>query len=689
MFLCQQGSLDFLELDLLCDGREDCGEEASVCLASRQTPKLIVSPLSIRGVNFMLYCLPGLKDMERLTDPCTNQGTFISPDHPLLGLEKIPRFKIPDVTVNCKNVFGELYVYLSCLGRCINSSCVLSPLSYNSCPKEFPDKSFALAKDGYLTFVVKFRDKFHNRFFLCKNSKCLNFDKVCNLVNDCGDSSDEANCTNHFQCNTSKSYIPYTMKCDGKINCVDYSDECNHECGKEIIPGKFLKDFTWFIGGSAVLMNLASLWNVLRNPCQKRNSALINLTFKVLINVGDLITGLYLLLISIIDSLYFGENYCQNQLTWLSSDTCAFLGILNSIGATLSLFSMTYLSVFRVVSIKTHAIDMIERIKSILVGIVAVIVLSSVTIACTPLLSTFEDFYVNGMVYSKNISLFIGAADKNNYLDVIDAYFGKISRREMSWKDMQGLINLMFTNDYGETYRRKVHFYGNEGVCLFKYFVKSNDPQRIFVWMMLTVNFMCFVVISMCYSLIITGAKRTRRRVIKMMPKINAKRRDRDTARLQRNITRIIISDLVCWLPFLLICVLHSFEVIDATFLYTISSVVILPINSFINPFLYDDFIIKRLLDTKRLASIGLKLTIAEFFTKSPTKDTDSGANLQGDIKAAKNVNMIQEITAHSQEPKITTGSLLQSCDQVSTFKSSCKHLYFVFEMSQPNFNSR
>ena len=618
VFLCKQGSLDFVELDLLCDGKEDCGKEGSVCLASRHTPKLLVSPISFRGIKFLFYCLPGMKDIERLKDPCIDQETIISPDTPVLGLGKSPKLKIPEITVNCENVFGELYVYLSCLGKCINSTCVLPPLSYDSCPDDFPDKTVALAKDGYLTFVVKVRDEFHNRIFLCKNNKCVNFDKVCNLVDDCGDSSDEANCTNHFQCNTSKFYIPHPKKCDGTIDCMDHSDECNNKCGKQIISGIILKAFAWVIGGFSVLMNFALLWGDMREPWNMRNSALINRTFKILINVGDLMTGLYLLLISFVDTFYFGNRYCQNQLTWISSNMCAFLGILNSIGATFSLFSMMYLSVFRVVSIKTLEIEMIENIKWKIIVMVGIIIFSSATIACTPLLSTFDDFYVNGMVYSKNISLFIGAADKKDHLDVIDAYFGKISRRETSWKDIQSLINLMFTDDYGKIYKRKVHFYGNEGVCLFKYFVKSNDPQRIFVWVVLSVNFVCFVTISACYCVISREANQARRLVINMMPGIESGRRDRRIGRLQRNVTRIIASDLVCWIPFIFICVFHSFEVIDATFLYPISSVVILPVNSFINPFLYDDLIIENLCRIKKF--IGLKLQITTTVTNAPTK---------------------------------------------------------------------
>ena len=63
---------------------------------------------------------------------------------------------------------------------------------------------------------------------------------MCNLNDDCGDSSDELNCTNHFKCASSNQFLAHPQKCNGVIECEDYSDECNKECSKEIISGKMI-----------------------------------------------------------------------------------------------------------------------------------------------------------------------------------------------------------------------------------------------------------------------------------------------------------------------------------------------------------------------------------------------------------------------------------------------------------------
>ena len=58
---------------------------------------------------------------------------------------------------------------------------------------------------------------------------------------------------------------------------------------------------------------------------------------------------------------------------------------------------------------------------------------------------------------------------------------------------------------------------------------------------------------------------------------------------MNRRIAIIIATDFCCWIPFIAICALHFLEVLDATPWYSLFSMIILPINSVINPFLYDD----------------------------------------------------------------------------------------------------
>ena len=116
---------------------------------------------------------------------------------------------------------------------------------------------------------------------------------------------------------------------------------------------------------------------------------------------------------------------------------------------------------------------------------------------------------------------------------------------------------------------------------MFKYFVTDQDPQRMFSWTILAVNFICFLFISTSYFFITIMSVSSSKSIVNKQ--INNRNR-----RLQRKISIIIATDFCCWIPFVVICCLHSLSVMDATPWYSLFSIVILPINSVINPLLYD-----------------------------------------------------------------------------------------------------
>ena len=546
---------------------------------------------------------------------------------------------VPTFKVNCSQMFGEHYLFLSCMNLCIeeNAGCPLDGknrrLEYDSCPGQYLDRSYTLGGNSFLTFLDKADSgKYHQDFFRCNNSRCVNYKQVCDLVDDCGDMSDELNCVNNMICentrNTNKSqFISMSQKCDGIYDCFDLSDECNEVCMKYILEGWALKAFCWIMGFLALFLNV---FTVARGISSMKNCATAGaMNSKVLMSLigsGDFMIGLYLVILSVYDSVVYRRDYCKNQAEWLTGTACMSLGVISTVGSQLSLFSMTVMSCIRIYGIKSMRIPGPIDKKAVMrvTSLASAIIVASLAVAVIPLVPSLENYFVQGMYYDPAYKVFIGFPNKDKHIKVLTTYYEETKRggktyiqqganlhpiSDLSWENISALVDDMFTQDYGvKLTRSPVHFYGNDGVCLFKYFVRTDDARRSrnsegtgaemmsdpVVWTMLAINLFCFLIISVCYIAIIVKSRQSLK---------NAGQHDNPTrlkaaAAVQSKVLIIIATDFLCWVPFIIISGLHSLEYINASTWYATFAMIVLPLNSVINPLIYDgalrNFITKR-----------------------------------------------------------------------------------------------
>ena len=605
VFLCKTGTPGYVKLDDLCDGLETCGNENEICSVSSRSQSVTKSvPTSANGLTkSLLYCLKGLKSIQVHRKTLCISEHFIFPRGEIFGVETKTLLILPEDKQKCDYMYGELYLYTSCVYRCVSSTCPLrNAPRYEVCPIQFPNRVGTIVDNEYLIFFTKsFGSIYTNRYFVCDEKvKCVDYSKVCDLVYDCGDRSDEIGCTNHFKCNSSGKLLPKTKHCDGVIDCSDLSDECNGQCSKKILESAFLKGLSWSIGILAVIGNMVIVGTSIKvlKRC-KTTAAVINRWLIVIIAFGDFLIGCYLLVIATYDAIIFKNDYCIKQIDWTSSLGCSVIGVFSTIGSQVSLFSMTGLSAVRVYGILNSMripgeITPLQNVK--IAATIFSLIAMSTGIAVTPIIGIFEDFFVNGVKFSDRLRIFVGTPDKTTILGVIKAYYGRAKVANLNWKVLIEMVRDMFSHDldYEDFTDQviKLDFYGNDGVCLFKYFVKTEDPQRIFVWNILSLNFLCFIFISMSYLIIGVLSRGSSKNLTGYQNSRQLAKRNR---RLNRRIAMIITTDFMCWVPFIMTCILHSLELLDATPWYSLFSIVILPINSVINPFLYDAIFISAL----------------------------------------------------------------------------------------------
>ena len=598
VFLCPKSDL-FVEFDKMCDRIESCGNENQICEKSRHQFSTYQNVFRDNSNRVRLsYCLHGLKNLERLADQCVEKHLVLS-NTTILGKNETLNILFPETKRDCRYFYGESHVLLSCLGKCHDSPCPVRKrpqIRFDSCPGQFEqNKVFSTDSLGSMTILIKNAKTglLGNYIFACRSSPiCLTYDKVCNLVDDCGDESDEVSCVNHFQCETSKEFIPISQKCDRIFHCADKSDECNESCGGTIINGGVgLKVMAWIIGVLSLVLNLVCLLKTsVRVLNCKSEAAFFTNCLVVLISFGDFLTGAYLTALASFDR-YYGGEHCKLNLDWLVSTVCMLLGVVNSIGSQISLFSMTALSVIRAHGTLKSYFQISNAVSKRSVFKISIIsffiILLCFLISYIPLLAVFEDYFVNGIKYEN--TLFLGCPGKNQHMTVLEKYYGRMRLAEglLSWSQIREMTGSMFSNDYGGIKQTTLSFYGNDPVCVFKFFVDVADPQRNFSFAIISLNCICFVVIAGSYVAISATSRKSVRSLTNGTNEQNSAIQKTD-ARLQRVVLSLIISDFLCWIPFIIICWLHMFGVVDGNPWYRIFAILVLPINAVVNPVLYD-----------------------------------------------------------------------------------------------------
>ena len=353
-------------------------------------------------------------------------------------------------------------MYAACNGLCLNAECPLRPITGDTCDNMLASRVRALADtpEPRLTTLIKTAKtpgSYHNQIFPCDNKNCVLYKNVCDLKDDCRDGSDERHCTNHFKCHNSKvlEITAVTQVCDGVADCRDFSDECNANCpstNKNIFGYDALRAASAVMGFLATSLNLLTLTKFLWElRSQKSYETFLNKSAIALICLGDLCIGMYLVAISYFDFQYRSDgNYCQQKYVWLTSSECSMLGVLSTTGSQLSLFAMTILSIARVSNVGSFVKKPLKSRKSAckLVLLLLSPILTSVLVACIPILPSLEDYFVNGIYYHGS-PLFIRPLSKRDHYVAFNEYIGgNWERMTLSWKQVRDIVAGMFSADH-------------------------------------------------------------------------------------------------------------------------------------------------------------------------------------------------------------------------------------------------
>lgn len=470
--------------------------------------------------------------------------------------------------------------------------------------------------------------------FYCKSGEIVSIEeqRKCDFIGDCEDESDEIGCEfSHFYCeNSNPLFVPLRLKFDGKNDCSDGSDECPKtsfdssifSSRENLIANPFLKGMVWVMGLLSITGNSFVMFNTMRSFLQqtkKFNNVAVIYNFLIFnLAVADIIMGVFLISLGIQDSMSSGK-YCKEDKQWRSGSTCKLFGVLATISSETSIVILGILSSYRLMCVVRPLQGRSLRVRSVAI-ITAITWCVTTLLALIPIFPPFANYFVTSAWLAPNPFFLEDVVDRNSmetFSNIANRYLSK----NHSYLHLQGQYTWASMGDtlreLDQTYTTLGYFgyYSTHAVCLPKIFVKYNDTAWQYSAMLTVFNFSMFVYIVFAYI------RLSRPTPINKSSQRKHSATNVNNRSMQRRIAMLVATDFACWVPTCMIGFLQLGGVPVPAMVYALTAIVLLPINSALNPILYSDSI--QGLCVKILAAFSwTKSTIGRHLTSNPRTKT-------------------------------------------------------------------
>ncbi|XP_076812070.1 uncharacterized protein LOC143459012 [Clavelina lepadiformis] len=437
---------------------------------------------------------------------------------------------------------------------------------------------------------------------------------ICDFIINCDDSSDETNCTEdgRFYCeNGVPLFVEKRQVFDGRGDCTDMSDECPTDENSrnkntfssryELIANPVLRAFVWIMGLMAIIGNAVV---IIYESCKfpKRDSKLLRANHLLVLNlaIADFLMGLYLIILGIEVAIYSG-NYCVNKLYWLSSTACGTMGILVVLSSETSVITLGLMTTLRLYAVlKPMGSSTKPTQGQVLIGI-SFAWIFSILLAFIPLAPNLDYLYtdvawVEDNPYFQNATVKFSSAQRwieqlftfdPSYSELPDQVIDDV-KQVTSWGQLQAIIHdqnrsqtLKISRFYG--------YYSADSVCIPRLFVTRDDNAWGLSLAITIFNFFAFTYVACAYAVILWVSRKT---MMKAGTSGSSRATTKDKSKtLQNKVLRLVVTDFCCWVPISIMAFINFSGIPVSNVAYAVSAIILLPINSALNPILYSNFI--------------------------------------------------------------------------------------------------
>ena len=419
-----------------------------------------------------------------------------------------------------------------------------------------------------------------------------------------------------------------------------------------------LKSVLWIIAPFAFFGNVAVLVTTVHTLKTVKLNAIAVVHRYLVANLAaaDGLMGIYLVILAIVSTAYSG-TFCLASRTWKTSLLCNIMGTLVIISSQASVFILMLMGLFRLYTIirpfeAQFSLTTCKHFYSI--GLFVAWFLA-VFLAVIPwCFDYFITSYHFGSLFFQTDQ--VGKSDYQNFLAKINAIAQTNNVEENStivvrrnFSDNGVIQYQKFTSrripdvDYSGSFG----FYSQNSICLPSYFARSDMPGWQYSIGIITLNFSMFIFMAIVYMLIAYYGNPFRHPALRAMSKqcMSKGKFNFQKCKLHHRVARLILTDFLCWIPLCVLSYTYFAGVDYDKFVIAVCGIILLPINSALNPILYsalfDSFLakIKRFFGKKNFLR-SFSLSTQKFTFKSSTSSHLHQARKSSSDSANENASL-------------------------------------------------
>ena len=457
--------------------------------------------------------------------------------------------------------------------------------------------------DGWERYCDNIVSGIHDGYqysFLCNRtdySHGLSLYQVCNGEIDCGNGADESGCPfpDRFHCdpNVTAEWVHIDKVCDSVKDCSNGADECG-TCQFEalsspefLIQSKIIVAVTSIMGVLIIVLNIKEGYKCWKMDCTSKNKA-IDRTLLLQIFLCDTLMGVYLCCIVFTAMiLKFKGDYCIVEQDWRASSICSTLGVIFSFSSHGSLLAIAAVSITRFISCQGFFREMSKR--TVIVG--------SITGASVNLLhSALPLMPINSIQNAFRTAIYLENLNENPFfnsnpvnLSRLDKVYNQIFHQDGGndiHKMSKELNNITSKHNIFDVI--EIGYYGNTGLCVHNIFKDHGDQYLYRVYKILYCAVLLALLSVVCFSYVKIVLKQ--RHSNKAVANLNATTGS-NSADLTLKVALMIGSQLACWISFVMTVMYFQYMTKNPAtpMAFEVFALVIIPINSFLNPVFYSE----------------------------------------------------------------------------------------------------